>query len=340
MRELQHVLGATLRHEGVVNLLGGDHAAQRLRTVGHLLGEVQDVRRHAESLGPGPGAAAAKASDDLVKNQQDVVLRADLADARKVTDRGNHHAGRAREGLHDHGGDVARIVQGDHVQQLVGQRAAAVFGHALLEGAGRRLGVGNVVRLHALPEQLAVAHDAADRDTAVVHAVVALLAADQARLGALALGAPVGARHLERGVGRLRARSGEEHVVQAFGRQLLDLVGQRKRTGVAELEGGRVVELERGFADGVGDLAAAVAQARAPQAREAVKNLAALVVTQIGAFGTDDHARIGLEVAVARERHPVRFQPGGIDACGQSVGRGLGCGGDAHVRLQQVRARR
>jgi hypothetical protein len=45
-----------------------------------------------------------------------------------------------------------------------------------------RLGVGQVVGLDALAEQLAVAHDAADRDAAEVHAVVALLAADQARL--------------------------------------------------------------------------------------------------------------------------------------------------------------
>jgi hypothetical protein len=106
---------------------------------------------------------------------------------------------------------------------------AAVLGHALLERACGRLGVGNVVRLNALAEQLAVAHDATHRDAAVVHAVVTLFAADQARLGALALGAPVGAGHLERRIGRLGTRAGEEHVVQPGGREVLDPVGQLER---------------------------------------------------------------------------------------------------------------
>ncbi|MNS98125.1 hypothetical protein D3C72_1324820 [compost metagenome] len=215
-------------------------------------------------------------------------------------------------------------MQRDQVEQAVGQLGAA-FGHAAREGIAGQLRVRQVVGLDALAEQLAVGRDAAHRDAAVVHAVVALLAADQARLAGLALGAPVGARHLQRGVGGFGARAGEEHVVQAGGRQFLDLVGQLERERVAELEGGRVVELGDLAAHRLGDLGAAVAQARAPQARQAVEDLAAVVVGEVGALGLHDDPRIGLEVAVAGVGHPVRLEPGGVGARG---GRGFdgGCG--------------
>jgi hypothetical protein len=103
------------------------------------------------------------------------------------------------------------------LQQLVGQRALAR--HAADEAAAGRLGVRQVVGLDAWPNILRLPGDAAHRDAAVVHAVVALLAADQARLAGLPTDAPVGARHLQRGVGGLRARGGEEHVVLSPGVQ-------------------------------------------------------------------------------------------------------------------------
>ena len=98
-----------------------------------------------------------------------------------------------------------------------------------------------VVGLDALAKHLAVGHDAAHRDAAKVDAVVAFLAADKAGLAGLALGAPVGPRHLERGVGRFRAGAGEEHIVQPGRGQLFEFVGQLKRQCVAVLEGGRIV---------------------------------------------------------------------------------------------------
>ena len=98
-------------------------------------------------------------------------------------------------------------------------------------------------RLHATyNEHLAVAADATDRDAAEVDAMVAFFAADQQRLARLALGAPIGPRHLQRGVRRLRSRAGEEHVVQSGGRQLLEPVGQGERQRVPVLEGGRIIE--------------------------------------------------------------------------------------------------
>ena len=254
------------------------------------------------------------------------MLGADFAQALQVAHGRNHHAGRATEGLDDDGGDVAGVVQRDQIQQAVGQGLAALGRLALGEGAGGRLGVGQVIGLDALAVDLAVGDHAADRDAAEVDAVVALLAANQARLAALALQAPVSARHLQRRVGGFGAAGGEEHVIEPRGRQAFQLVGQLERQWVAELERGRIVELRGLLAHGLGDLAPAMAEARAPQAREAVEHLAAIGVGEVGALRGHDHARVALELAVGGEGHPVRVEPGGVLAGGR-VGGGLGGGG-------------
>ena len=247
---------------------------------------------------------------------------------RDVPSAGIRLCGHRSGALDDHGSDVAGVVQRNHFEQAVGQLLARGR-HALVERTCGRLGVGQVVSLHALAKQLAVGHDAAHRDAAKVHAVVALFAADQARLGALALGAPVGAGHLQRRVGRLGARAGEEHIVQPCGRQFLHAVGQLERQRVAKLEGGGVIELHRLLADGLGDLAAAMAQARAPQARETVENFAAFGVGVVGTAALHDHARVGLELAVGGVGHPVRVQPLGVHAGCSASGGGVD-GGKAH----------
>ncbi len=136
--------------------------------------------------------------------------------------------------------------------------------HAARKGVASQQSVRQVVRLGAGAEHLAVAGDAADRDAAEVHAVIALLAADQAGFARLAFGAPVGARHLQRGVRRFRAGAGEEHVVEARRRQCLDLVGQFERQRVAELEGRRVIQRRQLALGGVGDFLPAVPQSATP----------------------------------------------------------------------------
>ncbi len=79
---------------------------------------------------------------------------------------------------------------------------------------------------------LAIRHHAADADAAEAHAVVAALAADQPRARGVAFHAVIRQRDLERGVDRLRARVGEEHVIEPRGRDA--------HHGVRELERRRV----------------------------------------------------------------------------------------------------
>src|SRR4029079_6900669 len=68
-------------------------------------------------------------------------------------------------------------------------------------------------------ERLAVVAKPADRHAAEADAVIAALAADEARALALALRHPVGERDLERGVGGFRSGVAEEHAVEVGGRQ-------------------------------------------------------------------------------------------------------------------------
>ena len=93
--KFHHVLRTSGRHELVIDG-GRDHAgSQRLGAIADLLGDIHDVRRHAKGLGRRHRSEAAKARDDLVEDQQDVVLGADLAQTLQIAGGWNHHPARA-----------------------------------------------------------------------------------------------------------------------------------------------------------------------------------------------------------------------------------------------------
>ena len=78
-----------------------------------------------------------------------------------------------------------------------------MLGHATGKGVVGQQGMGQVICIHCLAEQLAVGADATDRNAAEIDPVVALGATDQFGLGGLTFLAPVGAGHLQGGVGTL-----------------------------------------------------------------------------------------------------------------------------------------
>ena len=94
-------------------------------------------------------------------------------------------------------------------------------------------------------EEFAVVDNAADRNAAEADAVIAALAADQARARAFAAHIVVGERDLERGVDRLRARIAEKHPVEIGRRQRRDPARQLERLGMRKVERRRVVEFRR-----------------------------------------------------------------------------------------------
>ncbi|MNL75683.1 hypothetical protein D3C87_2015310 [compost metagenome] len=65
-----------------------------------------------------------------------------------------------------------------------------------------------------LREDATVVDKSANRDAAEADAVIALLATDDAGAGALADGALVGDRNLQRRIDRFRSGAGEEHAIE------------------------------------------------------------------------------------------------------------------------------
>ena len=149
-------------------------------------------------------AEPAEAGDDLVEDQEDAVLGRDGAQLLEVALGRRQDAGRARHRLDDDGGDGRGIVQVDEAGQLVGQVRAPLrlaLGEGLLGAVVGRLEVVDA-RQH-VAELLAVGDHAADRDAAEADAVIAALAADEARARALAAGLVVAESNFQRRVDRL-----------------------------------------------------------------------------------------------------------------------------------------
>ena len=160
----------------------------------------------------------------------------------------------------------------------------------------------------SVPNHLAVVGDAADRGAAEIDAVIAALAADQPRLRGVALHPVIGERDLERGLDRLGARVGEEHVVEAWRRDVDELRGAFEGARMAHLEGAGEIELADLLADRLDDLRPAMSGIDAPQTRGAVEHLASIVGGEVHALGADEQARRPLILPVRRERHPECFE--------------------------------
>jgi hypothetical protein len=220
-------------------------------------------------------------------------------------------AGRAGHGLDDHRGDGRGVVQGHEVLQHVGE-VGAVLGLAPGEGVRRQpMGVRKMVDAgQERAEVHAVLHHAAHGDPAEADAVIAALAADQARARSLAARPLVGQGDLQGRVDGFGTRVGEEDAVQALGRQLRHAPRELEGKRMAEVEGRGVVELAGLPANGLDDARAAVPGVDAPEPRRAVQDLSAVVGVVVHALRTRDDARVGLEPAVRRERHPEGVEIG------------------------------
>ena len=121
-------------------------------------------------------------------------------------------------------------------------------------------------------ERLAVVGEPADRHAAEADAVIAALAADEARALRLAARVPIGERDFQRGVGGFRAGIAEEHMIEIAGRERGDPAGQLEGARMAELECRREIELGRLRLDRLHDRAAVMPGIGAPQAGGAVEN--------------------------------------------------------------------
>jgi hypothetical protein len=241
------------------------------------------------------------------------VLLGDFAQALQVAFGWRQHCGRARHRLDDDGGDGVGTMQRHHPLEIVGEFGAMLRLILRKSVAGQIMGVTDVVDARQMSRKgSAVRHHAADRHAAEADAVIAALAADQARPRPLADGALVGQRDLQRGVDRFRTRIGEEDAIETFGRDLGQPLGEIERERMAHVERGREVEVHQLPLDGRRDLAAAMAGIDAPKAGRSVDHLAAVDRCVVHALGGSEQAGRFLELPVGRERHPERIGLQGV----------------------------
>ena len=74
---------------------------------------------------------------------------------------------------------------------------------------------------------------------------------------------------------------------------------------MAHLERGRVIQRLKLPLHGLRDLFAAMPRVHAPKPGHAIENFAAIRARVVHPLGGNQNARMGLELAVRRERHPV-----------------------------------
>ena len=309
MEKLDGMLGRVGVHHRVVDEVAADHATQRDHAIGHRFGKVQHVGHHAVIVGAKVHAQTAKAGDDLVKNQQDAVLVANLAQALHIALWRDVPARAARNRLDDDRRHIARVVQ--H-QDAVFQLQQGVFGpHRFFV-----VDVGMVDRVvdetHVVhpgqqlrPKRLAVGRQAAHAHAAEVDAVVTLFAANEHRAVAFAPGAMVSQRHFQGGVGGLRARIAKQHLVKVPRGHVGNHLRRFEGLVVAGLERRGVVQRVELLFDGFVDRLAVVARAHTPQARDAVDDFFAIVGGEVHALGTHEHSGVLAESAVGREGQPL-----------------------------------
>ena len=248
VKQLDRVL-RTL-HEGVVDLPLCEHGAHRDGSVGQALGRGHEIGRHGECQGGERFADAAEARDDFVEYQQDVMLVADLAQPLEVAHGRQYHARRAGNRLDDDGRNGRRVMQRNQTLEFVRKVRSPMRQAARKRVVSKIQGVLQVIDAgqHRTGERLAVVDHAAHRHAAEPNAVIALLAADEARALAGAASAMIGNRDFQRRVDGFGSGVREEHAVHARRCEIGEPTRQFECHGMAHLKRGGVfhgVELLR-----------------------------------------------------------------------------------------------
>ena len=122
---------------------------------------------------------------------------------------------------------------------------------------------------------------------------------------AFAIGLVIGHDDFQRGIDRLGSGVAKENVIDALGSDAGDPGCKLERRGMTELEVWHVVHLLELPGDGFGDLLAAMPGRAAEQTGCAVEHPVAAGRPIVQALRADQQARVGVEVAIRRKRHPV-----------------------------------
>jgi hypothetical protein len=292
--------------------VGGDHPAQRDVAGGQALGGGDDVGRVVVLQPTEVLAEAAEAADHVVRDHQDVVAVADLADPLEVSGRRREAAAGVLHRLEEDGGDGVRALELDRLGDPVGRPDAELLGAHRLVGAAVVVGVRHPERRrHERLEVLLQGRDAGDRQGAHRGAVVRDRPGQHLGLERLAGPLEERAGELPRRLDRLGAAGGEEDPVEVTGGQVGEPVGQLDGLGVRVRPDREVGELTGLLGGGLGELLPAVAGLHDEQRGQAVEVAPAVAVPHVAAVAAHDQRHLGLLVGRQAGEVQPEMVPGG-----------------------------
>ncbi len=275
--------------EGLGDLVAHRHRAEWQVRAREALGHRHQVRHDVPVVDGEPPPGAPEAGHDLVADHQDVVPRADLADALDVAVRRDQDAVRPDDRLEEDRRDRVGALVADHVLEAL---------QALRDRARLLLAPAVGVRVAHDPDEARLVGPAA-RVAGEGHrpegrAVVGAIAGEDL------VPAGVVAGELDRVLDRLGAAEGEEDLVEVAGQDL----GQLRAEPPADLgreAGHDVLELRRLLGDRVDDPPVAVADVHRHQLAVEVEDPLALGRVEVDALGVIDGDRVELALDGPRE---------------------------------------
>ena len=282
----------------VVDVRGAKHRPDRLIPRAKALGDAKYIGCDAVLFAGEKRTGPAHAAHDLIKDEEDAVFVADLANAAEVSRRGRERTRRRADyGFGHESHHRFRPKAQDLCLKRVGGTAAIGLG-ALVLGAVAvfvaRLDMADIQQ--EWPELRAAPFVAAGRERPDGIAVIALLARDQAAALRFALFDPVLPRQLDRRFGRLGPAGDKVDPVQPARRMGDQQIGQRlgrfrgQKAGMSE---GELVQLRL---DRLGHRPVAMAKARHRSSTRPVEIALAGAVDQIATFAAHSDRRGGFRV--------------------------------------------
>ena len=211
--------------DGLGDLITHDRATDRHIARRQALGDCHDMWADANGFGPEPVTGPTKATDHLVRDQQDVILVANPLDFRPIGRRRHDDPACALNRLTDKGRDIFFAqLKNSRFKLLRAGQTEVLRRH--ITAFGPPVGLVDVV--DTLNNAALCMHSA---HTAKAHpghcrSVIGIAAADHDLFVGLALTLPITANKAQVCIIRLRPRPREEYVVQIARRQFRQFGGQ------------------------------------------------------------------------------------------------------------------
>ncbi len=237
------------------------------------------------------------------------MTRGDLAQALKITHRRDQDARRTSHGLDDDRRNGLGAMKRHKALEIIGKFDARLRLPVHEPPRGGVVGVAQMIRARQQrPKPAPVVDDAADRDAAKAHAMIAAFAADKSRSGPLPDRSLIRQGDLERAIHRLGTGVAEEDLVQSRRRQRRHATCELERHRMRQLERRRKIELAGLSPDRLDDALASVARVDAPQSGRAIEHPATVGRDIVHTLCSGEHPRLLFEPPVVGERQPEGFE--------------------------------